>query len=927
MRQTKFDTRLIQILSAMAALALMVGVVAIAVNRYLVQSHTELIQNNLPAMELASQIGASAEVVGTLAVAFVQADSGDDVDRIASALTRAVDHIESGAQTLEGMSTVPQTPVFGLRGGQIVARMIANAHERLRLADRIAADAADVALHGEQLAVLIEAQTDLARLRITAGIVDLYQGGQTDPRPALDTLADTHFFAFERVTELARMVDAVRLQLQQIPELAAPQMIEAARAKLADRLAVAERRVNFLPSATAQDEANILLQRHRTAIAPGGLIDLQADRLALRSAIEADSDLLRQAILSLSQQARAARDAIQADGLAQIAAAETRASRLTLGLLAVVIVAVVAGLVLWLYARRQLVARLANVSGRIVAVAGGQYGDPMAISGHDEIGRMEKALNILRRRTREAARLRAHLEEAVIARTGDVVAEMKISDAARADAEAANQSKSEFLARMSHEIRTPLNGIIGMLGLLQDDATDAHWRGRVKTAHASARELVDITNDILTYASSQDRTDGGNPVHFMLREFVGQLGHQLQSLAAQKRLNAIVDLAEPAPPVLLGDITKIRQVVGNLISNAVKYTERGTVTLIVDYAVSDDTNQPVVSFTVSDTGIGMSREAVARAFDAYSRADTARRAGIEGLGLGLAISRRLTRALGGALTVESEPGVGSRFTLTVPLIAGDAELIPKNDARWPEVASGHKVLVIDDHTVNRMVARGYLERMGCRVAEAATGTAGVEAENAERFDLVLIDLDLPDMRGEEVAARISAKQNFPMLVALTAHLIDDTHESRARLGVARVLSKPISPRALAEVLALATEANLAHDAEAVLDSLREDISDLGAGTTALIVREFLQSLPDELDTIRAAPLDQQRKAAHRLKGAASNFRLRRLCETLAQIEAGADGVDAELIQRALQVAQDAAEMLEVAAATAGLQIDAGSTKR
>ncbi|MCQ0091374.1 ATP-binding protein [Roseovarius sp. M141] len=927
MLRPRFDTRLIQILSAMAGLALMVGVVAIVVNRYLVRSHAELIQLSLPAIQLAGRIGASAEVAGTLAIAFAQADTGDDLDRIAAGLREAIDGMETGSRALEDMHPSGLPAASRSQTEKILTRMSANGHARLELSGRIAQEANDFARRGARLDALIEAQTDLARLKITAGIVDIYRGSQTDLRTALDTLADRDFFAFERVTELARMVDAVRLQLQQVPDMTVQAEIEAARKDMTDNLELAGRRLEFLPSVRARSDTGTILQLYRGAMASGGLVGLQKDIVALQSVIAADSTLLQKTILEILERARQARDTVQRDGLAQIAAAERFASLLTMTLLAAVAVAVLAGSIMWLYARRHLVARLANVSDRIVAVAGGEYGEPVPISSHDEIGRMEKALNILRRRALDADRLRANLEDAVIARTGDVVAEMKASDAARAEAEAADRSKTEFLARMSHEIRTPLNGIIGMLGLLQGETDDNVRQSRVRTAYSSASELLDITNDILNYASGMDRANGGNPVHFLLREFVGQLGHQLQSLVAQKRLDAIVDMAEPVPPVLFGDIVKIRQVVGNLISNAVKYTKRGMVTLAVDHAVSEDTGQPVVSFIVSDTGIGMTHDEVMRAFDAYTRTNAARRSGIEGLGLGLAISRSLTRAMGGALTIESELGVGSRFTLTVPLMVGDPALVRDDRAPWPDAKSGQIALVIDDHPVNRMVTRGYLERMGCRVSEAATGTAGLELESAQHFDLVLIDLDLPDIRGEEVAARIGARMDAPVLVALTAHLIDDTEESRKRLGVARILAKPISPRALAEVLELPVEVEEPQEQMTVLQSLREDVADLGVETTELIVTEFLAGLSGGVSAVCTSTAEHQRKAAHKLKGAASNFRLDRFCAVLAEVEAAPDGADAALLLRVEQCAQDAAKIVKSAAIEAGLQIDVGSTKR
>jgi two-component system sensor histidine kinase TorS len=386
---------------------------------------------------------------------------------------------------------------------------------------------------------------------------------------------------------------------------------------------------------------------------------------------------------------------------------------------------------------------------------------------------------------------------------------------------------------------------------------------------------------------------------------------------------------------LFGDVVKIRQILGNLISNAVKYTKRGTITLSVDHATDDSTGQVVLSFCVLDTGVGMSQDTIAQAFDAYSRTSTALRAGIEGIGLGLAISRQLTEALGGALSVESEPGVGSRFTLTVPLARGDLALIAQDEADLNAGDFARNVLVIDDHAVNRMVARGYLERMGCRVAQAETGNAGLRAAESQQFDLILIDLDLPDMQGAEVAAQISAKLDAPMLVALTAHLISDTDENRTRLHVARILAKPISPRALAEVLAASLPANVPTDASELHDSLAEDIKDIGLETTALIVQEFLRDLPSAVQEILTpsglAPSGNgfswngQRKAAHRLKGAASNFRLDRFCAALAQVEA-AEIADEALLKQVQSLADEAAKMLTATANQLGLQTDRGSTK-
>lgn len=874
-------------------------------------------------MELASRIGASAEVVGSLAGTFVQVDSRKDLEEIASALRSTVESIENGARSLREM-TGGNVSFQETQASEIVNRMTVSAQEVLRQREWIEREKAEFAKLGTRLSALIEVETDLSRLKITAGITGIYAKPDENPQPALDELADRHFFSFERLAELTRLIEAVQLRLQQLPGITTSEEIDEVRAEISDQIALAERRVGYLPSPSAQEEVRALLRRYEEATFAKGLIERQKFRIALQGEITEASNRLKQVVSQLTEGAWQTRDAVQTRSVARISDAKQRFSLLNLVLLVVVAISLVAGGLLWVYARRQFVARLGNLSRRIVSVAEGEYGQPLPISGHDEIGRMEKALNVLRHRARDAVRLREHLEQAVIARTGDVVAQMKESDAARADAEAANRSKTEFLARMSHEIRTPLNGIIGMLGLLEGETLEKDKLERVRIARRSARELLDITNDILNYAGSEDQANRGNPVHFMLRELVGQMGQQLQSLAAEKGIEPVVDLVEVEPLVLLGDVVKIRQVVSNLISNAVKYTNRGAVTLSVEHGFSETGDLIAVSFSVIDSGLGMTREAIDNAFDPYMRADEVKRAGIEGAGLGLAIAWNLTEALGGALSVDSEPGVGSRFTLTVPLMPGNMEQVAKDEVPPDHIPIERTVLVIDDHAVNRMVARGYLERLGCNVSEAETGKAGITASTKTPFDLVLIDLDLPDMQGEEVARRIGEENDTPLLVALTAHLIEDTAENRTRLNVARILPKPVSPRDLAELLSQTGCSKAPNDA--VLESLREDICDLGLETTAKLIREFLGDLPQAVEAIRTSPNDLRSKAAHRLKGAASNFRLDEFCNTLAEVEKLQDEIGTDLILKLVEEARVAAERLTDAAVKAGLQDELGSTK-
>lgn len=903
MRNVRFDTRLLQVFGLLGVLIAIVGGLAIGVNRYLIRSHEATLAHALPVAEQAARVQASADLAASLADDIARAETGADLATVSQALAAALARIAPQGDEARDLRTA-------------LDRLTTLAGQALDLREARDEAAQRLASTGAELSALLSAQTDLARLRVTATISDLYADGGAGGRAALDELADRAFFAFERTDELARQADLLRLEAARLATDTDPAALAEGRARLADLARQAGLRVDYLPSDRARDRARGALAAYAGAQQPDGLVTL-AEKLA---ECRADRDLAAAALAAkmtaLRDRTRDRQAAAQRDNLARIGADAQQAERLFRALLAAVAGAIAVGIGGLIYARRRLIMRMTEVSQRMVAVAEGDFGAPLRITGQDEIGRLEKALNVLRARAQQARRLRDQLETTVRTRTRELVDEMQAADAARAEAEQATRRKSEFLARMSHEIRTPLNGVIGMLELAAADRPDD--QPRIATALTSARDLLQITNDILTYASAGRAQVGAAPVHFRLRDLIGQLYAPLQALAAAKGLAASVDLAEDAPPVLLGDVVKIRQVLTNLISNAVKYTAAGRVSLIVDHAPDPATGAPVLAFTVADTGAGMTPDQVARAFDDYSRADWTARAGVEGVGLGLAIARRLTEVMGGALSVETEPGVGSRFTLTLPLAVGDPALIPQDDTT-PAARHSARVLVVEDHPVNRMVARGFLERLGCTVTEAETA-AQAEAMATQPVDLALVDLDLPDRPGQTVIGALAAAQPGLPIAALTAHLLTDDDVTRTSLGVRAVLAKPVSPRALAALLdSLPTPAP-----DATQAALAADVAAIGAGTVQAMVAAFLDDLPGALAAIMSAEGATRAKAAHRLKGAASNFALAALCDHLKAVEVAPDSLD----PAALTAQADAARAtLTQAAKALGLQPSGSGSSR
>lgn len=570
--------------------------------------------------------------------------------------------------------------------------------------------------------------------------------------------------------------------------------------------------------------------------------------------------------------------------------------------------AVINGILIGIHARREAMRQLDEMAQRFVRLAQDDFDEPMSADEQDQIRRLERVFHVLRQHSLEAAQLRASLEDAVKARTAEVAEKMQALDAARLEAQASDRAKSHFLARMSHEIRTLLNGVIGMLRLLAAEEERPARRRHLEAALASAGDLWALTSDILAFASGEEGIREESTVAFDPRTLILQLGDHLRALAAEKQLGVDVRFAESLPMALMGDVLRIRQVLGNLISNAVKYTDQGVVMLDVDHCPAPEPGRHVVSFSISDTGVGMTREEARHAFDVYGRTVDVRRRGIEGTGLGLAIARQLTDAMGGGLTIKSEPGIGSRFTLSLSLPETDAPVGTADDILpAPGMVPARHVLVVDDHTVNRLVARSYLERFGATVVEAATGREALDAALRERFDLILLDLHLPDIHGAQLAARIERKG--ATVAILTADPVTDDAQIRAELGVDHLLMKPLSPRALAVLLVGGTEQQAAPAALSALDDalvlrLGEDAADLGVEAASAILAGYIEELPDAVAAIRAARTDAaRRKAAHHLKGASANFGLEGLCALLGHIEAGdaaaLDGLEAEAARTSL----------------------------
>jgi two-component system, sensor histidine kinase len=376
---------------------------------------------------------------------------------------------------------------------------------------------------------------------------------------------------------------------------------------------------------------------------------------------------------------------------------------------------------------------------------------------------------------------------------------------AQAEAQEASRSKSAFLAMMSHELRTPMNGVLGLAHALGETRLDARQAEYVDMIIQSGDSLMTILNDILDLSKIEAGRLDLEIAPFDIRALANQTRLLWSETARSKQIALALEIDPATPAWLIGDAARVRQILLNLVSNALKFTEAGRVVI----RIAPEGGEIVLS--VSDTGVGLSAEQRARLFAPFVQGDRsiARRFG--GTGLGLAICRHLAELMGGAIGVESELGVGSTFTVRLALAATNAPSAGEREpARAPGLA-GLRVLVVDDNTVNQVVARAVLEAAGIEVAAVGDGRAALARLGAEPFDMVLMDVHMPVMDGVEAVRRIRAGEGGRVdmpVVALTADAMVGDAERLMAQGFDDAHPKPIAPAGL-----LATVARLSAESE------------------------------------------------------------------------------------------------------------------
>ena len=473
--------------------------------------------------------------------------------------------------------------------------------------------------------------------------------------------------------------------------------------------------------------------------------------------------------------------------------------------------------------RRQVRRPLDELAGRTHALAAGDFQQDFEDARNDEIGMLQRAFANM---------------------SGELASTLEGLEEARDEAQAADRAKSQFLANMSHEIRTPLNALLGLTELLLDTDPTSEQREMLTTMHDSGDALLAILNEILDYSKLENGHFDIDTEPFGPGDLLLSVTDLFGAAASQKDLELTTELAPDVPAMVLGDKARIRQVLLNLVGNAVKFTSAGSVSVRVSVGEGDH-----LQFNVTDTGIGIDESRASRLFEPFRQGDSTTTRRFGGTGLGLAISNRLVEAMGGSMKASGTPGVGSTFSFEIPLpatevdVAATFEAALDADVRDGALGRMHplRILLAEDNPVNQMVATRMCERLGYTIATADDGLQAVAKGTESTFDLILMDISMPGLDGVQATEQIRAAlpaDECPRIVAFTAHALAGDREFYLNSGMDGYLTKPIRMEDLITVL---RETTALEAGDPTTSEPGPAIIDLGEETTTMPANEPTES--------------------------------------------------------------------------------------